>query len=224
MEKGSSNIRWFIWGGVLGVAILGVVFALALNNSSASDEIEVGNAFVEVSGEPLPLFDPSNTVDDAIGLIAPNLRGVTPDGETVAVLGEDGKPKVIIFLAHWCKVCQAEVPSIVEWVGSGGDISGVDVYGVATAVDATKNNYPPGVWLTKENWPFLTLLDAPDILAATAYGLPAFPYFVAIDQQGKIVARGSGALNTEQLEDVFDAARSGVPVTINSGGQQTKVS
>jgi hypothetical protein len=45
--------------------------------------------------------------------------------------------------------------------------------------------------------------------AADVFGLSAFPYFVALDRSGKVVARSSGELEAPALETLFAAARNG---------------
>ena len=38
----------------------------------------------------------------------------------------DGRPKIVVFLAHWCPHCQAEVPRLVDWFGENGVPDDVD--------------------------------------------------------------------------------------------------
>jgi hypothetical protein len=45
--------------------------------------------------------------------------------------------------------------------------------------------------------------------AATTFGLSAFPYFVAVDADGTVVARASGELTTDQFDDVVALAQGG---------------
>ncbi len=40
------------------------------------------------------------------------------------------------------------------------------------------------------------MADSSDFAAARAFGLPAFPYFVALDSHGKVVGRTSGEIST----------------------------
>jgi hypothetical protein len=46
------------------------------------------------------------------------------------------------------------------------------------------------------------LADDEQSSAATAYGLSAFPFFVAVDAGGKVVARHSGELTPAQLDQL----------------------
>ena len=51
--------------------------------------------------------------DAAIGQTIPTVSGKTLDGDAITI-GPDGGAKVIVFVAHWCPHCQAEVPEIVS--------------------------------------------------------------------------------------------------------------
>ena len=41
----------------------------------------------------------------------------------------------------------------------------------------------------------------------SAFGLSAYPYFVALDADHEVVARGTGELSTDQWESLLEAAR-----------------
>jgi hypothetical protein len=83
----------------------------------------------------------------------------------------------------------------------------VDLYGVSTGVAEDRGNYPPGQWLRRENWPVPTLLDDAQGTAAQAYGLSSYPFFVAVDASGKVVARQSGELTMDQFDQLLAKAR-----------------
>jgi hypothetical protein len=54
---------------------------------------------VTVTGTALPLF-PDAGADPAVGMAMPELEGASFDGSAVSITN-DGRPKVILFLAHW---------------------------------------------------------------------------------------------------------------------------
>jgi thiol-disulfide isomerase/thioredoxin len=151
---------------------------------------------VTVSGDSLPAFAEGD--DPAVGLPAPTLQGEDFRGQPVAV-ADDGRPKAIVFLAHWCPHCQREVPVIQDWLDAEGAPQDVDLYSVATSIDPAQPNYPPDAWLEREGWTVPVLVDDADDAAATAFGLTVFPYFVFVDADGNVVARASGELTIEQL-------------------------
>ncbi len=111
-----------------------------------------------------------------------------------------------MFVAHWCPHCQREVPQVVKWLAAGV-ADGVDMRAVATSTDAKLPNYPPSSWLAAEGFDVVTLVDSTTSDAASAYGLDAFPYFVALDANGNVTKRMSGELTEAQFTDLVAAAK-----------------
>lgn len=153
-----------------------------------------------ITGEALPAFQ-TPIGDPAIGRPAPVVEGADFDGQPTAI-ADDGRPKVVLFLAHWCSHCQDEVPVIQAWVDAGGVPEGVDVISVVTAIDPGQPNHPPDAWLAREGWTVPVIVD-PDNAVATAYGLAAFPFWAFIGPDGTIQARAAGELDPQQLEAVI---------------------
>jgi thiol-disulfide isomerase/thioredoxin len=112
---------------------------------------------------------------------------------------------VLLFVAHWCPHCQAEVPVVQAWLDSGRLDPSVDLISVATGIDPARPNYPPDAWLAREHWSPPVLVDG-DQAVATSYGLKAFPYWVAVDAAGKVVVRATGELTPDQLDALAAAA------------------
>lgn len=158
------------------------------------------------AGSPLPAFNPS-AADMARGRLAPEVSGTTVTGEDVTI-GSPGKAQVIVFLAHWCPHCQAEVPRVVAHLAENPLPDDVEVFGVATSTAENRPNYPPSEWLEREKWTFPTLDDG-DNTVQGLYGLTSFPFFAAVDDQGVVVARGSGELTTDEFDQLVEAARTG---------------
>jgi cytochrome c biogenesis protein CcmG, thiol:disulfide interchange protein DsbE len=196
--------------------ILAVVVALcaavAVAVSVASDDdkglsgppIEDEAEDVRVNGAPLDAFL-DGTDDLAVGKQMPELSGTGIDGRSLTV-GGDG-PALIVYLAHWCPVCQEEVPVIVDWLESGGG-EGVQMHAVSTAFSPERGNWPSSTWLADEGWPVPTLLD-PSGMASQASGQGNFPFFIAVDGDGEVVARREGQLPSEQLDALASAATGG---------------
>lgn len=163
--------------------------------------------FADGAGEVMPPYAPAAT-DPAVGRIAPVLRGARFDGTPLAI-EPDGNAKVVVFLAHWCPHCQREVPRLVTWLGKFPLPAGVRLYGVATSTSPDRPNYPPSAWLARERWDVPTLADDARGSAGAAFGLTAFPYFVALDRDGRVVARASGELTDVQFGRLVEAAATG---------------
>ena len=139
--------------------------------------------------------------DDAVGGPAPEATGEDFDGDAVTVGGEAAQ--VIAFVAHWCPHCQAEVPRIVEWIADGELPEDVPIRLVATGTDERQPNYPPSAWLEEEGWEGPVLVDSAESLVGEAFGVSAYPFFVAVDADGEVVARTSGELTLPQLKSLL---------------------
>ena len=193
---------------IIGAAIvIAAVIAIVATRDSGNDNTTLAQTQpVTVSGAALPTLTGTGT-DPALGRVVPELTGAAFDGSVVSITN-DGRPKVIIFIAHWCPHCQLEVPVITKWIAANGAPSGVDLYAVSTGVSKDRPNYPPSSWLAEEKWPLPTLADSGDATAAQAFGLNAYPYFVVVNASGKLVYRATGELDTTQLAQLVTLAKS----------------
>ena len=219
-----------IWIGVGAViVVLGVAAVFLARGSSDKEEVKGQTASVSVGGAStttadgggaatskpasggtaLPEYDASLSEDPAVGMTIPTISGKDFDGNDITISGEDGKAKIILFVAHWCPHCQREVPLLKEHLDDNPMPDDVELVTVSTGVDADAANCPPQKWLEREGWSAPVLADDEASSAAQAYGLSAFPYFVAVDAEGKVVARATGELTTEQFDAAVKAAQDG---------------
>jgi thiol-disulfide isomerase/thioredoxin len=189
------------------VVVLAVVAVVASRGSTKKDAVKglQQTRPVTVTGTPLPPLAAEGS-DPAVGTLTPELRGSTFAGRPVAIV-HDGRPKLVLFVAHWCPHCQREVPALASWLRANGKPTGVDLYTVATGTTADRPNYPPSAWLQREGWTVPTVADDDNQTAADAFGLSAYPFFVAIDGSGKVVARASGELSISSLQTLLDQTR-----------------
>ena len=197
----------------IGVATLVLVLAVAAIVSSGGSDDEPSTAAgvaqtrdVTVTGAALAEM-PRGGADPAVGQEIPDVKGQSFAGSPVQIT-KDGKPKLVVFVAHWCPHCQKEVPLLTDYLKSN-PLQGVDLYGVSTGVAPNRPNFPPSDWLEEEGWAAPTLADSGDGDAADAFGLSSFPFFVAVDGSGKVVARVAGEITTEQFADLAGRARGG---------------
>jgi cytochrome c biogenesis protein CcmG, thiol:disulfide interchange protein DsbE len=197
----TQSSSWWI-----GLAIVGLIAVLAVLAfwTTGDDGDDVVREPATVSGEALPALPESGT-DPAVGRPAPTGSGFAASGASIDLIDE-GRPRILLMVAHWCPVCQREVP-VVQGMQDAGQWPGdVDLVTVSTAIEATQPNYPPEAWLEREGWTAPTIAD-PDRAVADAYGLTAFPFWVAVDADGTVVARTTGELGTPQIEQLIEAAR-----------------
>lgn len=193
------NKTLVIGGGIVAVLALAVVFAFTGGNDVA-DGFAFGD--VTVDGATLPVFE-AGTNDPALGTPGPVVDGADEDGNPLT-LGGPGEPRIVLFLAHWCSHCQREVPRVTDYLAEN-DVD-VEFLSVATGSNATAPNYPPSVWLEREEWPVPTIYDDAVGTAGNAYGLSGFPFWVVLDSDGNVQTRFSGEATEEQLQAVVDFA------------------
>jgi thiol-disulfide isomerase/thioredoxin len=199
-----SRVTWIIVGVV--AVIVAVAAVAALGSSGGDADVPEGveqTRPVAVSGTPLPGVG-EDGADPAIGMTVPTVNGATFDGTALEVA--PGRPTLVTFLAHWCPHCRREVPRLVEWQTSGQVPEGLDVVAVATGTSDDQPNYPPSAWLEEEEFPFPVLADSEDQQAAVAYGLQSYPFFVLFDEDGTVLWRYSGEIESDLLTEQIELA------------------
>lgn len=197
---------------IAAAAIAAIVVASGGESTSGPDASEATRipqgdvrqvSFAEVVGAPLPAFDPAASFDPAAGTPAPEFIASYFDNVETTVTPGDGRPKVVLFLAHWCPHCQAEVELLADRFAAQGTPAGVDVIAVSTSVDQGGGNYPPSAWFLREGWPLPVLRDSAQRDLAVGYGLNAFPFIVVVDEEGLVSSRSSGGLSSAQWDTLF---------------------
>jgi len=217
--KGTST-TWMWIAAVIAVVVIGVVViavsrgggSSAGGGSSPSGGTIVPNGkmdygTVKVTGTALPALA-ADSPDTALGLTIPQISGVQFDGKQLDIV-PDGKPKIIMVVAHWCPHCQAEVPRVQKWLNDAGMPADVELITVATANDPARGNFPAADWLRREDWSVPTIVDDKASQAASALGVGGFPYFLVTNGQGQVVYRTSGEITQDQWNALLAAARSG---------------
>lgn len=149
----------------------------------------------------LPAFKDGDDGDDpAVGMRAPAISGADYDGEPAAFEPGENGPTLLVFLAHWCGHCNAEIPTMIEWEAAGSVPENLDIVGISTGASASRDNYPPGRWLDDSSWPWPVIADdEEEYRFAGRYGLTATPYLVLVDADGEVVARAAGQKSAAEL-------------------------
>ena len=163
---------------------------------------------VTATGEALvPLKEsvPAPGSDPAEGVAAPVLNGFDFAGTSVTVKAS-GKPMLLVFLAHWCPHCNAEIPRLIEWKESGQMPESLEVVGITTGSRDDQANWPPSQWLVDMEWPWAVMADSEKQDAAYAMGVSGYPGLVLLDGDGSVLARRSGEASVSELNDWVSAA------------------
>ena len=113
---------------------------------------------------------------------------------------------MLVFLAHWCPHCNAEIPRLIEWKESGQMPDSLEVVGIATGSRDDQANWPPSQWLVDKEWPWAVMADSEAQDAAYAMGVSGYPGLVLLDGDGTVLARRSGEASVSELDDWVSAA------------------
>lgn len=146
---------------------------------------------VTVQGTPLPKLTSPGSGDPAVRKPTPVVSGQRFDG-TPITLSTNNQPTVIFFLAHWCPHCNREVPALVQYWKQHGPPAGVQLLSVTTGSNPNYPNWPPSSWIKNEKWPVPVLADDENQDAASAFGLPGYPFFVMLKPDGTVFLRNDG--------------------------------
>lgn len=182
---------------VVGLGAIALVATVLLTMDTAAATEEFGTP--TVTGADLP---PAGTSPDpALGLPVPEVVGADFDGTEVRI-ERDGRAKILIFVAHWCPHCQAEVPVVQDWLDANGLPDNVDLVTVATSTSSARDNYPPSEWLADEGLSAPIIVDDSDYTLGRAFGIDAFPFWVFVSPDGLVVGRTSGRLDAATISEI----------------------
>ena len=202
-----AAIRRRILQSLAGVALLATVGLIAVLSANEGADLPslsdiAGPVTVDGPAVTLPL-PPAGQADPAAGSPSPRITALDLDGNTVTV-GEGGRAQVLVMLAHWCPVCEQELPSLRETVTAGNVPQDVDVILVMTGLDPTRPNWPPDRWLSDAGLGGVTTIrdDASDTIM-NAYALRAYPAWAVIGPDGTILFRHQGLLSTEGITQLL---------------------
>ncbi len=208
-DSGSGGNRLVL--ALVGVGVLafvGVVAFLSANETSDVPSLDEVAGPVQIEGTPIPVPYPDEpgAPDPAVGLPSPVITTLDYDDETV-VLGAPGRAQVLVFLAHWCPVCDQELPTLRDVVAAGAVPDEVDLVFVTSGLDPGRPNWPPKRWLEDAGLGgVLTVRDDVGDPIMRSYGLRAYPAWAVIDAEGTVVARRQGLLPAVGVAQLLDIA------------------
>jgi cytochrome c biogenesis protein CcmG, thiol:disulfide interchange protein DsbE len=185
------------------VAFVGVVAVLSANEGADLPSLAEYAGTVTVAGEPVPPIGEDGS-DPFAGQVSAPVLTVQDLADGERVLGAPGQAQVLVFLAHWCPVCDQELPVLRRVIDRGDVPADVELVLVTTALDPSRPNWSPDRWLADAGLGgVLTVRDDTAGRAFTTYGLRAYPAWAAIDADGVVVARRQGLLPETGIVDLL---------------------
>jgi thiol-disulfide isomerase/thioredoxin len=206
---------WIIGGAVAVAFIVAIAVGVASDDGDRNDvPLSDETRPVEIAGTSLVQYTGQPVADDpAVGRTAPTAAGSDFDGRRVEI-AQNGRPKAVAFVAHWCPHCRAEIPRLASWLGDNELPPDLDLVIVPTATDPSRENYPPSTWLRDAGLGSVpTLVDSAQSDAFLGFGAGGFPYWVYLDARGNVVARTSGEYpdDPDVYTTIFNAIANGEP-------------
>ena len=158
-------------------------------------------AAVQVTGDALPVL-PETGQDGAVGLPIPQITGTDFAGNTVTIAA-NGKPKIILGLAHWCPYCNEEVPIIRDWYAAGVP-EGVEIISLHVYSNPNKAHFPPAAWVREVGWNIPLIADDEDRTLEHALGIPAVPFWLVVGADGTVLERATGLVQADVVDRIAE--------------------
>lgn len=133
-------------------------------------------------------------------LLAPDFTVLDEEGNPVRLSDFRGRPVVLNFWATWCYYCLMEMPDFEAARRENPDV----VFLMVNATDGVRETRESALHYVREaGYGFDVLFDT-ESSALRAYEVAGFPTTFFIDEEGVLVARGSGMLDRETLQKGID--------------------
>ena len=147
----------------------------------------------------LKLFGATTSKPNLAGKPAPGFEVKSLAGETFSLAALKGKTVLLDFWATWCGPCRKSMP-VLEKISRELKNSDLLILGVNTGEERD----------VVEEFLKKTPLDYPAVLSGESgiesYGVTAYPTFILIGRDGKIIANEAGFSGEEQLRQMIEKA------------------
>ena len=159
------------------------------NPPSDAKEVKELSMFPSVAAKP-----------DLAGTLAPAFEVKTISGETFSLAALKGKPVLLDFWATWCGPCRRSMP-VLEKISVEFKNSDLVILGVNTGEDREVVEE----FLKKAPFEYPAVLSGESGILES-YKVTAYPTFILIGRDGKIVANEVGFGGEDQLRQMIDKA------------------
>jgi thiol-disulfide isomerase/thioredoxin len=136
-----------------------------------------------------------------VGMVAPNLVGMTPDSSTYQLTNMRGKVVLIDFWASWCGPCRRENPNVKLEYAKYKD-KGFDILGVS--LDRDHAAWVKAIEADGLPWHHISDLKGWQSSHAALYSVSSIPQTLLLDREGRIIERNlRGEALGAKLKQIF---------------------
>ena len=188
------------------VAFIGIMVAAAVFYNRLDDQYAPNSLSTQATTAPdtTTIAAESNATTnttDAVTPRAPDFTVTDADGNLVNLYDFLGKPIIVNFWASWCGPCRSEMPDIQKaYEQYGNEIHFLIINltdGSRETVEAARD------YVSQEGYTFPIYFDT-TLNAASVYGAYSIPMTFFIGAEGQPIARYSGAMPADILQQGID--------------------
>lgn len=141
-----------------------------------------------------------------VGSEAPDISGLTPEGQEVTLSDFRGKYVFIDFWASWCAPCRREIPHLKEALAYSDNSDRLIV--LSYSIDSKRADWVNCITknqLTHKNWVHISTLKGWNSEGAQLFSVKGVPFTALIDPEGNVVAFGlRGEEMVKRLKNIVD--------------------
>lgn len=141
-----------------------------------------------------------------VGSEAPDISGLTPEGQEVTLSDFRGKYVFIDFWASWCAPCRREIPHLKEALAYSDNSDRLIV--LSYSIDSKRTDWVNCIaknQLTHKNWVHISTLKGWNSEGAQLFSVKGVPFTALIDPEGNVVAFGlRGEEMVKRLKNIVD--------------------
>ena len=141
-----------------------------------------------------------------VGAEAPDISGLTPEGEAVTLSDFKGKYVFIDFWASWCAPCRREIPYLKEALAYSDNSDNLVV--LSYSIDSKRADWVNCIaknQLTHKNWVHVSTLKGWNSEGAQLFSVKGIPFTALIDPEGNVVAFSlRGEEMVKKLKSIVD--------------------
>ena len=189
-------------GFVLLIAAALVLYTTLGNYAQAGQLVTVATTEAPTTESPTetPAEVPEETTTAQV-VLAPDFTVYDLEGSPVHLLSYLGKPIVLNFWASWCGPCKMEMPDFQK---AFEELDGNVQFLMVNMTDGSRETVETAIsFIESQGYTFPVLFDS-DMDAAITYNAYSLPTTYFISAEGQVIARASGAISAELLQQGID--------------------